>query len=139
MEYNVAIEVRDYSKIDKLNALTDINTFWSDVCKLTKRVSSDHAIRRWQALAENRYSELSRRCIGDGDMTPLLQLFDRTMTNCLFYESEGKTNLLLNEIGVLRGISYALEEMGYYFHETHKDFARLIGVQMNMTKDERIR
>ena len=137
MKYYVALEVRDYAKIDKLNNLTDINTYWEDVCKLTKQVKSDHSLGRWQALAEIRYSELARECIGNADVTPLLQLFDRTMTNCLFYENEGKTNCLLNEIGVLRGIAYTLEAVGYVYHRTHKDYDRLIGVQLAMTLAER--
>ena len=58
MNYLSAIEKRDYSKIDKLNRLTNKETFWDDVRKLTKYVTSDHAIHRWQCLAEQRYSEL---------------------------------------------------------------------------------
>lgn len=56
-DYSRAIEKRDYSKIDKLYAIvTDANTtkenYWDKVRKLTKRVTSDHAIGRWQCLAE---------------------------------------------------------------------------------------
>lgn len=58
MTYAHAIEVRDYGKIDKLNKLTNINTFWDDVRKLTKNVTSDHSIGRWQCLSEIRYNEL---------------------------------------------------------------------------------
>ena len=58
MKYSSAIERRDYPKIDKLNNLTDKRTFWDDVRKLTKAVTSDHAIGRWQCLAEQRYKEL---------------------------------------------------------------------------------
>ena len=58
MTYLVAIERRDYSKIDKLNSLTNKETFWDDVRKLTKAVTSDHAIGRWQCLADQRYNEL---------------------------------------------------------------------------------
>lgn len=59
MKHNRAIEVRDISKIDKLNKLTNKETFWDDVRKLTKRVTSDHSIGRWQCLAEYRWSELN--------------------------------------------------------------------------------
>lgn len=58
MTYKYALEKRDYSKIDKLNKLTNKETFWDDVRKLTKYVASDHAIRRWQGLAEIRWNEL---------------------------------------------------------------------------------
>lgn len=59
MTYDRAIEKRDYSKIDKLNTLTNRETFWDDVRKFTSGVRSDHAIRRWQCLAEYRFSELN--------------------------------------------------------------------------------
>ena len=60
MDYSYATEKRDYGRIDKLNKLTDINTFWDDVRKLTKNISSDHTIRLWQGLAEIRYEELEK-------------------------------------------------------------------------------
>lgn len=58
MTYEYAIENRDINKIDKLNKLTNINTFWNDVRKLTRNVNSDHGISRWQCLADVRYNEL---------------------------------------------------------------------------------
>lgn len=58
MNYRYAFEYRDMSRIDKLNQLTDPATFWNDVRKLTRRTTSDHAIRLWQRLAELRYNEL---------------------------------------------------------------------------------
>ncbi len=58
MEYNYAMEKHDYSRIDKLNKLTNLETFWDDVRKLTKNITSDHSIKRYQILAENRYREL---------------------------------------------------------------------------------
>ena len=58
MNYNFAIEKHDYSRIDKLNKLTNKETFWDDVRRLTRYITSDHAIGRWQCLAENRYKEL---------------------------------------------------------------------------------
>lgn len=57
--YDYAMEARDYTKIKRLNALTNVETFWDDVRKLTKRVTSDHAICRWQCLAEARYAILT--------------------------------------------------------------------------------
>ena len=137
MNYNCALEKRDYARIDKLNALTDINTYWGDVKEITKGVRGDHSLERWGILTGIRYNELVRQSIGNDDVTPLLQLFDRTMRNCLFYEKEGKTNCLLNEIGVLRGIDYVLCEVGYFFHITHKDLYRLIDIQNEMLKAEK--
>lgn len=46
------------SKAEKLNELTNVDTFWDDVRKLTTRVTSDRAIHEWQYLAEHRYDEL---------------------------------------------------------------------------------
>lgn len=53
--YDFAMEVRDYSKIEKLNKLTDPETFWDDVRRMTKNVKSDHAIHRWEVLANAKY------------------------------------------------------------------------------------
>ena len=58
MTYEYAMENRDYAKIDKLNALVDPATFWDVVRKLTRNVRSDHSLRRWQILAEQREREL---------------------------------------------------------------------------------
>lgn len=44
MTYKYAFEKRDISRIDKLNKLTNTNTFWEDVRKLCRGVTSDHAI-----------------------------------------------------------------------------------------------
>lgn len=54
-----AFETADISKIKKLETLTDPTTFWDDVRKFTKRVTSDHSIHRWQCLAEQRYKEIT--------------------------------------------------------------------------------
>ena len=56
--YSNVIEKRDISKIQKLNKITSLNGYWDEVRKLTKGVSSDHSIHRWQCLAEIRYEEL---------------------------------------------------------------------------------
>ncbi len=53
-------EKRDINRIAKLVALKNIETFWDDVRRLIKNVTSDHAIKRWQVLAEARYEELKK-------------------------------------------------------------------------------
>ena len=53
-----ALEKRDLNRIAKLNTLTDPKTFWGDVRKLCKNCTSDHTIRAWQRLAEQRYDQL---------------------------------------------------------------------------------
>lgn len=55
----------DYGRIEKLNNLTNLDTFWDEVDKLTKNLTSDLAIKSWKHLAEIRYSEL----IKDGGLT----------------------------------------------------------------------
>ena len=42
----IAIYNSDYRKIEKLNKLNNIDTFWDDVRKLTKKVYSDFSIGR---------------------------------------------------------------------------------------------
>ena len=85
MDYSYATEKRDYGRIDKLNKLTDINTFWDDVRKLTKNISSDHTIRLWQGLAEIRYEELkkgSRRPKTNGCSLPTKPILWQTVGDC---------------------------------------------------------
>lgn len=52
------IEYHDISRIKKLNTLNNIYTFWNDVRKFTRHITSDHSIRRWEVLSEIRYMEL---------------------------------------------------------------------------------
>lgn len=54
----VAYSNSEYNKIEKLLKLNDPETFWDDVRKLTRRVTSGRSIREWLILAEIRYSEL---------------------------------------------------------------------------------
>ena len=58
MNYDKAIGKLDVRRIDKLNKLTNLETFWDDVRFLAKRVRSGEAFRRWQYLAEIREDEL---------------------------------------------------------------------------------
>lgn len=61
MTYNeYVMERRDIGRITKLNTLTDPNTFWVDVKKITRNTHGDHALGRWQVLAEIRYEEISK-------------------------------------------------------------------------------
>lgn len=60
MNYDRAIGKLDIRRIDKLNRLTNLETFWDDVRFLVKRVRSGEAFRRWQCLAEMREEELRR-------------------------------------------------------------------------------
>lgn len=52
----------EISKAEKLNKLANINTFWDDVRKFTKKVTSDRGIHEWQRLAEIRFDELMTKC-----------------------------------------------------------------------------
>lgn len=49
---------RRESRVAKLATLTNPHTFWHDVREMTKHITSDHAIREWQILAELRYEEI---------------------------------------------------------------------------------
>ena len=52
------IEKSDVKKIDKLKELTDTKGYWDKVRDLTKKVTSDHSIKRWQCLADIRFHQL---------------------------------------------------------------------------------
>lgn len=56
-DYGPAIEKRDFEKIEKIYTIledktTNKNNYYDRIRKLTKRVTSDHSIGRWQCLAE---------------------------------------------------------------------------------------
>lgn len=53
-----AIHKGDYNIINKLMKLENVDTFNEDVRKLTKGVTSDRSIGRWQVLSEIRYGHL---------------------------------------------------------------------------------
>jgi len=57
----------------------------------------------------------------------LLEIFNRTMQNCEFYEAEKQDTKLLNEIGCLRGIAYCLESVGICPHS--EKFLYYINIQ----------
>ena len=42
-------------------------------------------------------------------------ILERTARNCDFYKENGMTEHYINEVGCLRGIMYALEEIGIPF------------------------
>lgn len=60
----------------------------------------------------------------------LNELFERTLKNCSFYEKEGKTINLVNEIGVLRGIGYCMELEGECLHT--EEFMHFIEIQQKL-------
>ena len=60
MEYKYAGTHTDMKRIDKLNKLTNKETFWSEVGKLTKNITSRIAYNSWMLLAKIRYEELEK-------------------------------------------------------------------------------
>ena len=54
-----AYEKRDFKRIEILKTLNNKETFWQDIQKYTKNLTSDHALNRWQCLAEQRYEEIT--------------------------------------------------------------------------------
>ena len=50
----------DIKIVEKLQKLTNLETFWDDVRKLTKRIYSDRYISRWQIYAEIRFNILTK-------------------------------------------------------------------------------
>ena len=56
-DYDPAMEKRDFVGIEKIYAIledetTNKNNYYDRIKKLTKRVTSDHSIGRWQCLSE---------------------------------------------------------------------------------------
>lgn len=59
------------------------------------------------------------------------QDFAQHIKNCIYYEEKNDKNALLNEIGVVRGLSYAMQMIGVCpFHNTNTDkFLHFIDMQ----------
>lgn len=60
----------------------------------------------------------------------LVASFERTMNNCRLYEDEERLGHLLNEIGALRGLAYALEAVGICPHS--EEFLHYIDVSRSL-------
>ena len=59
------------------------------------------------------------------------ELYERTIRNCEYYEKNKDFTRLLNEIGVLRGIAYCLENDGQCVQDDER-FIRYIEMQNNI-------
>lgn len=84
MDYSVALERHDYARIDKLNTLNDLDTFWNDVRYFCRKITSDHSIRHWEWLAEMRYAELCEKAQRFDYM-----LLSRLKSDCEYYLGNG--------------------------------------------------
>jgi hypothetical protein len=72
----------------------------------------------------------------EADDSTIKGAYFRTLNNCHFYEREKRQKSLLNEIGVLRGLVYALESIGITLEEQeYQEFTRLIDIQEELKKD----
>lgn len=58
MNYSYAVEKRDIARIDKLNKIVDLANYWDVIKSITSSIKTNHALKRWQVLAEVRYNEL---------------------------------------------------------------------------------
>lgn len=63
----------------------------------------------------------------------IMEIYDRTYRNCEFYLREGKEMSLANEIGVLRGIAYCMEEIGIGIPQ---NFYRMIEIQQELKEKD---
>lgn len=45
--------------IDKLNTLTNPATFFQDVRRFTRQITTDHNIKIWERFSEIRYAEIT--------------------------------------------------------------------------------
>ena len=56
------------------------------------------------------------------------EAYGNTLKNCKYYEDNKDYTALLNEVGVLRGIVYCMETIG--FQPDMKDFLHFIDIQV---------
>lgn len=68
------------------------------------------------------------------EVSTLIKLYNRTLNNCRFYDSELMNDRLLNEIGVLRGLSYALSTFHVCTHDN--EFSKFIKMQETLCRED---
>lgn len=59
MDKNYAMTKYEYKVIDKLNTLTNPATFFQDVRRFTRQITTDHNIKTWEKFSEIRYAEIT--------------------------------------------------------------------------------
>jgi hypothetical protein len=59
MNYNIVDTKYECHVIDKLNTLNNPVTFFQDVRRFTRQITTDHYINIWQRLSEIRYNEIT--------------------------------------------------------------------------------
>jgi hypothetical protein len=59
MNYNIVDTKYECHVIDKLNTLNNPVTFFQDVRRFTRQITTDHYINIWQRLTEIRYNEIT--------------------------------------------------------------------------------
>lgn len=114
MNYLAAYSREEYSRIDKLNSIVCLRTFWDEVRKLTCNLTSDRAVNSWQRLAEIRFSELKVQTLNRfSELRSYMtnEVGDSTMSLVDDYIT-GKGNLPSYELGSDQAeISMELREM----------------------------
>lgn len=53
-----SLSKRESAIAEKLNSLSDKETFWDDVRKFTAKVHSDAVLHIWEWLSDQRYAEI---------------------------------------------------------------------------------
>lgn len=65
----------------------------------------------------------------------MIELFNRTYSNCLYYKERNKEYSLVNEIGVLREIAYCLSDVaGICPH--NEEFMEMIDIQQQLKEKD---
>lgn len=59
MDKSYAMTKYECHVIDKLNTLTNPATFFQDVRRFTRQITTDHNIKTWERFGEIRYAEIT--------------------------------------------------------------------------------
>lgn len=79
---------------EKLNALTDVKSFWDDVRKMTAKVKSDRTLSTWTAWADIRYDELRTGC---EDVRTEFEYDDNGKVITRYYTYDYQTEVFIKE------------------------------------------
>lgn len=59
--YKYAYNKTEAKIIEKLNTLNNPETFFNDVRRFTRQITTDHNIKTWERFSEIRYNEITEK------------------------------------------------------------------------------
>ena len=114
--------------------MCDDKEAWLEIWRLPlDLLDTTGAIDGWETVYDNREHDMMETTSPE---ERIYMVFDRTLDNCKYLERVGHTQCLLNEIGCLRGVMYAAEEVLGFLIDDTDEVKRFLKIQCDMRSDE---